>query len=238
MSEKRIHIFTTCIVLLMSCMSYAQRLDVDFGLLLGSAQYNGDVNMTRAYTHPSPTIGFIFRKNFSPFYSIRAGLTFGRLRCEDSYYDNSYQQNRDFYFDDTRLMELSAMLELNFFEVTTNKKDHNFSPYTVFGLGLMYYENTKWYEHINIPMGLGIKYKILPRLEIRGEWVFRKTFTDKLDQLADNATDGFLEYKQINFKQTNDWFSILGISLLFNFSDDKVPCPIYEPKKYMTRRRR
>ena len=101
----------------------------------------------------------------------------------------------------------------------------------------MYIENSEWYEAFNIPMGLGLKYKLLPRLELRGEWVFRKTFTDNLDQLAYQANDGYLQYQQISFKETNDWFSILGVSLLFNISQDQIPCPTYNVRTYNYKRK-
>ncbi|MCQ2606524.1 MAG: DUF6089 family protein [Bacteroidales bacterium] len=228
------------IFLLFSCCAtqiFAQRRDVDFGLLLGTAQYNGDVNMTKAYTSPQLAAEFMFRKNFNPHYSLRLNLAVGTLKANDENFKYKYQQLRDYYFDDTKLMEFSGMVEFNFFEVTTNKKEKNFSPYTVFGLGIIYNENIPLKESLTIPMGLGLKYKIHPRLELRTEWTFRKTYTDKLDQLAYQANDGFLQYKQISFKKTKDWFSILGISLLFNFSDEKIPCPIYEPKSFEKRRR-
>ena len=212
--------------------SYGQKKDFDFGFIVGTVQYNGDVNMRSPYYSPRPAFGGIFRKNFNPHYSLRLGATFGHLAANDTDFDNAYQQNRSFYFDDTKIMEASAMLEYNFFEVTNNKKEKNFSPFVIFGIGALYLENIKLYEAINISQGIGIKYKLLPRIELRGEWAFRKTFSDKLDQLADHPNDGYLHYKQISFRKTNDWFSVLGISLLFNFSDEKIPCPIYDLRKY------
>ncbi|MCQ2607335.1 MAG: DUF6089 family protein [Bacteroidales bacterium] len=233
---KRISTLFTLLFCCCTIQSIAQRRDVDFGLLIGTAQYNGDVNMTKAYTSPQPAVEFMFRKNFNPHYSLRLNLAVGNLKADDNNFKYKYQQLRDYSFDDTKLMEFSGMVEFNFFEVTTNKKEKNFSPYVDFGLGLLYNENIPIKESLTIPMGLGLKYKLLPRLEIRTEWTFRKTYTDRLDQLAYQANDGFLQYKQISFKKTKDWFSILGISLLFNFSDEKIPCPIYEPKSYQKRR--
>lgn len=210
----------------------AQHKDIDFGFLIGTAQYNGDVNMTKAYHSPQPALALLFRKNYDPHYSLRLSATFGNLRESDSEFDNAYQQERDFYFDNTRIIEFSGGIEFNFFEITHEKKNHNFSPYVTFAIGAMYMEDLKWYETLDIPMGLGLKFKLAPKLELRGEWTFRKTFTDKLDQLANEAKDGYLQYKQISFNKTKDWFSILGISLLFNFSDDKAPCHIYNIRKY------
>ncbi len=226
-------VFALCI----SLNVHAQKRSYDYGFLIGTAQYNGDVNMTRPYYSPQPAASIIFRKNFNPHYSLRFNGTYGLLRADDADFSNRYQQNRNYYFDKTQIIELSSMLEFNFFEVTNNKKEKNFSPYVVFGLGVMYIENSKWYEAFNIPMGLGLKYKLLPRLELRGEWVFRKTFTDNLDQLAYQANDGYLQYQQISFKETNDWFSILGVSLLFNISQDQIPCPTYNVRTYNYKRK-
>lgn len=232
-------LFAILVILCVSLNVYAQRRNFDYGIQVGTAQYNGDVNMTHAYYAPQPAVSAIFRKNFNPHYSLRFNATFALLRANDVDFDNAYQQNRNYYFEDTKIMELSSMVEFNFFEVTNNKKDKkNLSPYVVFGLGFMYFENSKWYESFNIPMGLGIKYKLLPRLEIRGEWAFRKTFTDQLDQLAYQANDGYLQYQQISFKETKDWFSILGVSLLFNISEDQIPCPIYDIRTYNYKRRK
>ncbi|MCQ2959355.1 MAG: DUF6089 family protein [Bacteroidales bacterium] len=221
-----------CVIFFTNQFSYAQHRNFDLGIMLGTSQYNGDVNMTKPFYSPQPTIAFLVKKNFNTHYSIRFCATFGNLKADDSDFKHVYQEKRNFYFDNTRIIELSSGIEFNFLEITNEKKAHNFSPYVTFNLGFMYMEDIKWYETFDIPMGLGLKYKISPRFEIRTEWAFRKTFSDKLDQLADQANDGFLQYKQISFNKTKDWFSVAGISLLFNFSEDKLPCHIYEQRKY------
>ena len=226
------------IVFFCNTTAMAQHKDFDVGILLGTSQYNGDINLTRAYYSPQPTIAGIFKKNYNPHYSLRLCATLGNLKAEDEDFDNAYQQNRNYYFDNTKIMEFSCGVEFNFFELTEDPKTHNFSPYVTFGLGALYMENSKWFEAIDIPMGLGLKYKVHPRLELRGEWVFRKTFTDRLDQLADAPIDGYQQYKQISFQRTKDWFSVLGISLLMNFSDSKVPCHIYDLRVYHTKKKR
>jgi len=203
---------------LFSTQGYSQRKDIDFGLLLGTIQYNGDVNMTRAYTSPRPAIALIFRKNYNPHYSLRFDATFGRLACIDENFHNNYQQNRDYSFDDSRVMELTGMVEFNFFEVTTNKKEKNFSPYVVFGLGAMYIENVKWYAlqpigtegqnymetrkpyslyQFCIPMGLIAKYSINKRWAISGEVGVRFLFTDYLDDVSTTYADPELVAKNV-----------------------------------------
>lgn len=226
------------ITLLCSLSLFAQHKDFDFGIMLGTTQYNGDVNMTKAYYSPQPAIALLYKKNYNSHYSLRLAATVGNLKATDPDFDNAYQINREYFFDDTRIIEFSAGVEFNFYEITPDKKKHNFSPFVTFGLGAMYLEDVKFYEVFNIPMGLGLKYKITPRIELRCEWAFRKTFTDKLDQLANESRDGYLQYKQISFNKTKDWFSVAGISVMFNFSDGKAPCHIYDLRKYDYKRKK
>lgn len=215
----------------------AQHKDFDVGFLLGTTQYNGDINMTRPYSSPQPAIAGIFKKNFNPHYALRVCATLGNLKADDTDFNNAYQTSRNYYFDNTKIIELSCGVEFNFFEITEDKKTHNFSPFVTFGLGGLYMENSKFYEVFDIPMGIGLKYKVLPRMELRLEWTFRKTFTDRLDQLADAPIDGYQQYKQISFQRTNDWFSLLGLSVMWNFSDSKIPCHIYELRTYNTKKK-
>lgn len=44
-------------------------------------------------------------------------------------------------------------------------------------------------QQLNIPMGAGVKYELSPLINLRGELVYRKTFTDYLDDLSDKYAD-------------------------------------------------
>ena len=44
-------------------------------------------------------------------------------------------------------------------------------------------------NQLNIPMGAGLKYELSPLINIRGEVVYRKTFTDYLDDLSTKYAD-------------------------------------------------
>lgn len=44
-------------------------------------------------------------------------------------------------------------------------------------------------QQLNIPMGAGIKYELSPLVNLRGEVVYRKTFTDYLDDLSSAYAD-------------------------------------------------
>ncbi len=44
-------------------------------------------------------------------------------------------------------------------------------------------------QQLNIPLGAGVKYELSPLINLRGEVVYRKTFTDYLDDLSDKYAD-------------------------------------------------
>jgi hypothetical protein len=44
-------------------------------------------------------------------------------------------------------------------------------------------------QQLNIPMGAGVKYELSPLINLRAELVYRKTFTDYLDDLSDKYAD-------------------------------------------------
>lgn len=203
----------------------------DIGIFVGTSQYNGDVNMTRAYYAPHPTAALYLRKTYNFRYSWRLSITYGELQGFDSDFTSKYQQKREQEFTKTHIYEMASLVEFNFFDITPDEKDHNFSPMIVAGAGLFYSDNLPFKEMLCFPLGLGAKYKLAPNIELMAEWTFRKTFTDNLDQL-DALAVGYKKYKQISFEKTNDWYSLLGVTLLINFMSDNAPCHIYDKKGY------
>ena len=218
---------------------FSQIRSNDVGILLGTSQYNGDVNMTKAYYSPHFTAALYYRQTYNNHYSWRFGLTYGELQGSDSDFDNSYQKTRDYTFADNNLYEFSSVVEYNFFELNYDEKDERFTPFVVGGLGVFYAAELKWHEMFNIPMGFGLKYKIAENLEINADWTIRKTSTDKLDLLDDNSV-GYKAHKQFSFTSTNDWYSLVGVTLMINFMSNNSPCGIYDKKnyEYIKKRRR
>ncbi len=220
----------TCLFYSTSVVSQIYR-SRDIGLFVGTSQYNGDVNMTNPYYSPHWTAALHLRKTYNYRYSWRVSISYGELKGYDTDFSNKYQQHRKHDFTKTHIYEMASLVEFNFFDITPNEKDHNFSPVLIGGAGIFYSEELKLKEMICFPVGLGLKYKLASNLELMAEWTFRKTYTDKLDQLDADAL-GYKRYKQISFNKTNDWYSLLGVTLLINFMSDSAPCHIYDKKGY------
>ena len=75
---------------------------------------------------------------------------------------------------------------------------------------------------MNIPMGIGVKYKLGERLNIGLEFTMRKAFSDKLDGLKDlnGVTSGFAK--------NTDWYSFTMISITYEFSKRCRTCHYVE----------
>ena len=80
---------------------------------------------------------------------------------------------------------MSAQFEYNFFAYGTGvgyKDSRKLTPYILGGLGLTYAPKpAKHVVAMNIPVGLGVKYKAAERINVGAEWTMRFTTSDKLD---------------------------------------------------------
>ena len=68
---------------------------------------------------------------------------------------------------------------------------HKLHPLRTEGQGMKEYPNKKTYEltQINIPMGGGLKYSLSPRVNLSLELLYRKTFTDYIDDVSTTYID-------------------------------------------------
>jgi len=224
----------TFIVVILYQTAFSQNRGQDFGLFVGTSQYNGDVNMEKAYNNPHWTASLWYKRVYNERYSLRFAITYGELQSSDTDFLNEYQQNREYYFEDHNLYEFSSVVEFNFFEITEDIDENNFSPYLVGGVAVFSAIGVdKWYQAFSLPIGAGLKFRLSPRIELDVEWVFRKTSTDNLDNLAQYQKYGLKRFKQQSFTETKDWYSLLGATFVISFMNTKSPCPVYgEKKKY------
>ena len=224
--------YILCIIIMLQSIyaSSQQIIGRDYGFFVGTSQYNGDVNMTKAYYSPHLTGALWYKQIYNSHYSLRFAITYGEIKASDLDFDNAYQQNRKYEFSDHNIYEFSTLIEFNFFPITPDEDENNISPYVVAGPGLFFAQGVEGFNILCFPMGVGIKYRLSSRMELNVEWVFRKTFSDNLDELESSQESGYKQYKQQSFDETNDWYSLLGASILISFMNPKSPCPVYRDK--------
>ncbi|PKP34127.1 MAG: hypothetical protein CVT98_11015 [Bacteroidetes bacterium HGW-Bacteroidetes-15] len=150
-----------------------------------------------------------FCHNFNSHWTYKLSVYQGCVAGDDSKSDYNPERNLSFK---SNITEISAVLELNFFEYKTGSDDRKFSPFIFGGVSLFKFNpqakyKEQWYYlkplgtegqgttdysnrlpynlvSLGFPFGIGIKYNIVKYLCISGEWGMRKTFTDYIDDVS------------------------------------------------------
>jgi hypothetical protein len=208
----------------------SQNVSNELGLFAGVSYYMGDINPKKLFYAVEPAFGAIYKLNLNERYAIRFSGIFSSLHGSDADFNDGYQLTRGHSFQ-TTLSEIAVAVEYNFFPYKPESRYEFLSPYVVVGFGISVIPSVNNTIPIKpvIPFGIGVKYAFNKRLGVSLEWAYRKTFTDYLDQLADDEYSGIpsIDNKQRSYTATNDWYSFAGVSLTYKFAFGKTKCPAY-----------
>lgn len=75
---------------------------------------------------------------------------------------------------------------------------------------------------MNLPMGIGVKCKVKPRLNLGFEFTMRKALGDQLDGLSD------LNGIKHGFAKNTDWYSVALFTVTYEFSKRCTKCHYVE----------
>ena len=198
----------------------------EWGFGVGMSNYYGDFSkgLNTKYYKPS---GCVYQKyNFSSYFGLRNQLSFLQIQGTSDDVVGLQFQNINFQ---TQVIEAASMVEFNFHPFGTNINDGIATPYFLLGLGGFWFDphrldkeevnvrdlkteqQASRYSQIqpSIPIGFGIKTMASNRQHAGGwivgaEVIFRKTFTDYLDDTYKSYGD----YKTIKEQQgagAADW---------------------------------
>lgn len=160
----------------------------DVGGGTGLCYYLGDVNST-PFSGSSVMAAFTVRRNFNPRMALKMNLAYGhysgtskgRYLPEES---GSTARAEDVRFNGN-VMDIGAQFELNFWGYGLGpgyKKLSRITPYAILGVGATVGMNADGTSFgANFPVGVGVKYKVKPRLNIIWEWTHRFSTIDRLD---------------------------------------------------------
>lgn len=180
----------------------------EFGAMLGTSFYLGDLNQTKLFKQPHLAGGFMYRYNFSPRWAMKANFLFGKISGSDVGTENA-KRNLSFT---SPITELSVEAELNFLKLYNSPQKNRFTPYIFAGITLFSFDpqaqltpdgpfyslqslGTEGQEidddaparysltSVAIPFGIGVKFTIGRSFSIGAEWGMRYTFTDYLDDV-------------------------------------------------------
>mgnify|MGYP003294393812 FL=1 len=155
----------------------------ELGAMGGMSSYYGDANYTSPLDNSNITGGALFRYNINPRMAVKANLDVARISGKTTGGETTFPGG-DVEFG-RMLYELGAQYELHFLaygDGSGYKRSHRLAPYIFAGVGLTYAPAPA--KHVftpNIPVGVGLKWKVMPRLNVGCELSYRFTFSDNLD---------------------------------------------------------
>lgn len=199
----------------------------DFGASVGMSGYLGDANESNLYKHPGVSGGLTFRYLANTRWCIRGLLTVMSLSGNTSEWENALPGGASYEFK-SNVVDLGGRFEFNFFPYgmgETYKKLRRITPYLSLGVGVTYAScDGNSMIAPNIPMGLGVKYKLSKRLNLGAEFCMTKVFGDKVD--GKELTDLYM-VKSSAMKNT-DWYSSVMVSLTYEFGKRCETCHYVE----------
>ncbi len=213
MQLKFAHIpFLFCLVVFLNVPSInilAQEIEI--GAWAGGANYFGDLNNNGSFAMIRPGGGVFLRNNFDTRWTLKSSISFCQVAFDDKKSPNEFNRQRNLMFK-SNILELAAMLELNFLEFDKTKKKHWISPYFTIGVALFYFNpqakyQNKWYflqqlgtegqndqsysdikryrlVNFAIPIGGGLKVSLGRNWNIGIFGDLRVSFTDYLDDVS------------------------------------------------------
>jgi hypothetical protein len=195
----------------------------DVGVGLGMSGYLGDVNESNMFSKPGVAAQLTGRYLIDTRWALRAVFTAAGLKGDSSQFSNVLPGGEQINFTST-IYDLGVRAEFNFFSYgigETYKRMRRWSPYMAVGIGAtMSSVSDGTYFTMSIPLAVGVKYKIQPRLNLAAEFCVSKTAGDHLD----GATISDLYHIKSSFLKNTDWHSNIMISLTYEFGERCQTC--------------
>lgn len=187
----------------------------EVGVAVGLTAYQGDFNSSLT-ENMQPAGSVVGRYKFNPRTALAMNVSFGKLKGSSDGTETWYPELGDSVvsFSNT-LTDVGVRFEYNFWPYGTGREYRGarvFTPYIAIGLGVTYVKTEQGGVFAgNVPVGVGVKYKIGQRLNLGLEWMMHFSTSDKLD----GAEDPYGIKSGGMFKNT-DCYSTLQLSLTYD----------------------
>ena len=218
--KKTLNIVLTALLLSIASVPANAQTDYEYRMEIGGGvglmAYEGDFNGSILH-NMQPSASLMLRRVINPYMDLRLAASYGKLKGSSKDVKTYLPQYQDTQYDfSTTLVDLSATYEYNFWPYGTGndyRGAQRLTPFIFAGIGTTYASTpTGNVFTANLPLGLGIKYKVAPRLNLGIGWAMHFSLNDKLDGIADPygiQSTGM-------FKNT-DCFSALQLTLTYSF---------------------
>lgn len=198
MNSRFLIIIILCILYPFQSQAQDQEYRMELGGGAGGCFYLGDAN-SKPFYHLSGMGAIVARYIFNPRMAIKGNLAIGHIYGDsgenffpsDPHNENAEGGTPGFAEFKRNLIDFGAQFEFNFWGYGSGLGHEGYSritPYMLLGAGFTL--APKPFETnigFNIPVGVGVKFKLRPRLNIGLEWSIRFTTTDGLDVSDSNG---------------------------------------------------
>lgn len=217
------------VTLLMLCATLtasAQQDDeylMEIGGGVGMVSYQGDFN-GKITSGMQPAGAIVWRRLLNPYMGFRVTGMMGKLKGDATRVETYYpdETTRAYSFDRS-LTDVSVTYEYNFWPYGTGRDYRGakrITPFVFGGIGATYVSGgEKKVFTANVPIGLGIKYKLKERLNVGLEWSMHFSLSDELDGMADPYG-----IKSSGAFKNTDCYSGLMLTLTYSFKSKCRTC--------------
>ena len=190
---------------------------MEIGAGVGTVSYEGDFN-GNVLKNMQPMFSALWRYNFDPYKDLRLSATYGKLKGSskdvDTYYPDYATEE---YFFNRNLLDVSLVFEYNFWPYGTGRDYRGakrLTPYIYGGIGATSASGggSKSVFTANVPIGLGVKYKLNERMNLGLDWGIHFSLSDELDGVKDPY-----QVKSSGMFKNTDCYSMLQLTLTYSF---------------------
>jgi len=212
------------LVCLTGTTAVAQEYKYEIGGMAGLSMYMGDANQTALLRGFNPAGGLVFRRNFNFRWALKTDLMAGKVTGNTKNTDNVFPNQGEASFSRS-FFELGGQIEFNFLPYSDKyayKNTSKIAPYLLTGLGVTV---ASGFGSVNLPLGLGVKYKIKNRVNLGLEYTVHKLFNDSFDAPDKKGFNLDNPYNiQSGLFKNKDWYNTLMFSVTWDFGPNNRKC--------------
>lgn len=190
---------------------------MEIGAGVGMVSYEGDFN-GNVLKNMQPMFSALWRYNFDPYKDLRLSATYGKLKGSSKDVDTYYPvYATEEYSFNRNLLDVSLVFEYNFWPYGTGRDYRGakrLTPYIYGGIGATSASGggSKSVFTANVPIGLGVKYKLNERMNLGLDWGIHFSLSDELDGVKDPY-----QVKSSGMFKNTDCYSMLQLTLTYSF---------------------
>lgn len=208
---------------------YKMELGAGAGLMGYLGDFNGSITKDL-----QPMGSLVARYIFSPYMGLKMNVSYGKMKGSSADVKTYYPKfaQTPYQFDNT-LIDVGFVYEYNFLPYGTGHEyrgAQRLSPFVFGGIGATYLSKGKNQEattkeqgsgifSANIPIGLGVKYKLGERTNIGLEWAMHFCLSDELDGQKDPY-----DIKSSGLFKNTDCYSTLQLTFTYSFMKKCKTC--------------